>query len=127
MFAPLRTLLVVAVLAMSGAGCSRSASRTSTAGGEAASATPSVRAALPSAADRVRGKAIYTANCAQCHGGTGVEGGIGPSLLAESKKKNFAATVAWIENPAPPMPKLYPSPLSEKDVVDVTAYVQSLL
>jgi hypothetical protein len=34
--------------------------------------------------------------------------------------------VTWIEQPDPPMPKLYPAPLSERDVDDVAAYVQSL-
>jgi hypothetical protein len=35
-------------------------------------------------------------------------------------------TVDWIKNPAPPMPKLYPATLSEKDTRDVAAYVQKL-
>jgi mono/diheme cytochrome c family protein len=61
-----------------------------------------------------------------CHGSTGVEGGVGPSLRGENKRKNYDATIAWIKNPQPPMPKLYPSPLSEKAVDDVAAYVQKL-
>ena len=36
------------------------------------------------------------------------------------------STLAQIKNPAPPMPKLYPTPLSAGDVNDVAAYVQSL-
>jgi hypothetical protein len=29
-------------------------------------------------------------------------------------------------DPAPPMPKLYPNPLSRKDVADLTAFVLTL-
>jgi hypothetical protein len=34
--------------------------------------------------------------------------------------------VSAIEDPDPPMPKLYPSVLSRQDVNDVAAYVKSL-
>jgi mono/diheme cytochrome c family protein len=76
--------------------------------------------------DAAHGKTLFGANCASCHGATGTEGGVGPSLKGEKSKKNQAAAVAWIKNPKPPMPKLYPSPLSEKDVSDVAAYVETL-
>ncbi|BDE06251.1 hypothetical protein WPS_15270 [Vulcanimicrobium alpinum] len=76
--------------------------------------------------DAGHGKTIFTANCAQCHGASGIEGGVGPSLKDEKSRKNYEQAVAWIKNPKPPMPKLYPSPLSEKDVDDVAAYVESL-
>lgn len=76
--------------------------------------------------DGAHGKQIFAANCASCHGANGVEGGIGPSLKGEKARKNFAATVAWVHDPKPPMPKLWPSPLGDKDVQDVAAYVQSL-
>jgi mono/diheme cytochrome c family protein len=72
------------------------------------------------------GKKIFTANCASCHGATGAEGGVGPSLKNETKRKNYAQIVAWIKNPKPPMPKLYPSPLSQKDVDNVAAYVATI-
>ena len=72
------------------------------------------------------GKKIFAANCSACHGATGAEGGVGPSLKNETKKKNFAAIVAWIKNPQPPMPKLYPSPLSATDVNNVAAYVATI-
>ncbi len=72
-------------------------------------------------------KTIFAANCPSCHRATGADGGGGgPSLSNEKSRKNQAAAVAWIKNPQPPMPKLYPSPLSEKDVSDVAAYVESL-
>lgn len=76
--------------------------------------------------DATHGKQIFTQNCAQCHGASGTEGGVGPSLKTEKSRKDTAAAVAWIKNPQPPMPKLYPTPLDEKDVADVAAYVESL-
>jgi mono/diheme cytochrome c family protein len=82
--------------------------------------------AAVAAGNAAHGKTVYAANCAACHGATGKEGGVGPSLKGEKSKKDQAATVAWIKNPKAPMPKLFPSPLSIKDVNDVAAYVQTL-
>jgi len=77
------------------------------------------------APDQAHGHEIYSANCAACHGAS-AQGGIGPSLHGEKTRKDAAAAIAWIKNPLPPMPKLYPAVLSEKDVKDVAAYVESL-
>lgn len=71
------------------------------------------------------GKALFAANCSACHGASG-EGGVGPKLQGEKSRKNLAQVVAQIKNPAPPMPKLYPSPLSDKDVNDLAAFVETL-
>ncbi len=76
--------------------------------------------------DAAHGSQLFSQNCSSCHGANGSGGGIGPKLVGEKTRKNYEATVAWIKNPQPPMPKLYPSPLSEKDVDDAAAYVQSL-
>jgi mono/diheme cytochrome c family protein len=76
--------------------------------------------------DPDRGREIFRTNCATCHGATGVEGGVGPSLRGESARKDDEATIAWIEHPLPPMPTLYPSPLTRDEVSDVAAYVQRL-
>ncbi|MDQ2993319.1 MAG: cytochrome c [Candidatus Eremiobacteraeota bacterium] len=73
-----------------------------------------------------RGKTTFAANCAVCHGATGTEGGVGPSLRHERRRMDIANTTSWIEDPEPPMPKLYPTVLSEQDVQDVAAYVDSL-
>ncbi len=89
-------------------------------------ATTSAMSSTAAQGDAAHGKTIFTNNCASCHGATGREGGVGPSLTNEKSRKNYDQTVAWIKNPQPPMPKLYPSPLAEKDVDDVAAYVQSL-
>jgi mono/diheme cytochrome c family protein len=79
-----------------------------------------------SSGNAAAGKKIFSANCSACHGQTGAEGGVGPSLKNETKRKNLAGIVAWIKNPQPPMPKLYPSPLSASDVNNVAAYVASI-
>ncbi|MFY9738409.1 MAG: cytochrome c [Candidatus Cybelea sp.] len=77
-------------------------------------------------ADGARGETIFKANCASCHGATGREGGFGPSLTHENWKMDTRFAIAWIEHPNPPMPNLHPSPLSDQDVADVAAYVESL-
>jgi mono/diheme cytochrome c family protein len=76
---------------------------------------------------RAVGKQIFATDCATCHGATGVEGGmVGPSLRHESARMDYGATISWIEDPEPPMPKLYPEMLTAKQVRDLAAYVQSL-
>jgi mono/diheme cytochrome c family protein len=108
-------------------GCSRPSQKAQ--GGGMAGAPPNdatLSPAVTSVGDRDRGRLVFTTNCATCHGATGLEGGVGPSLRDERERKNDDATIAWIENPDPPMPKLYPGTLTQSDVVDVAAYVQSL-
>lgn len=51
---------------------------------------------------------------------------MGPRLIGESARKNLQQAQAWIENPAPPMPKLYPGTLTAQDVRDVAGYVETL-
>jgi ubiquinol-cytochrome c reductase cytochrome c subunit len=111
--------LGAALLALTAvAGCARNAAETA-----ASPASASSRARLGNSA---HGAEVFRANCAVCHTANGAAGGVGPSLETEKQRKNYDQTVAWIEQPDPPMPKLYPAPLSAKDVEDVAAYVQSL-
>jgi mono/diheme cytochrome c family protein len=79
----------------------------------------------PSAAIQ-RGQNLFSENCSRCHGVAGTEGGAAPSLFGERTKKDLAAAIAFIKNPPTAMPKLFPAPLSEQDVADVAAYVESL-
>jgi mono/diheme cytochrome c family protein len=79
----------------------------------------------PEFGDVAHGRQVYSVNCSACHG-AGAQGGYGPSLRGEKSRKDDAAAIAWIKNPKPPMPKLYPDPLGEKDVKDVAAYIESL-
>ena len=94
-----------------------------------ASSPPVTQTSAPNAtqsvADLTHGKQIYAQNCAACHGASG-QGGVGPSLRNEHLRKDEVTVAAWIKKPPPPMPALYPSVLSDKDVRDVAAFVESL-
>ena len=68
------------------------------------------------------GKAIYSGNCAVCHGTVG-EGGVGPSLLGAKERLGFDTIVNRMTNPLPKMPKLS---LGEREVKDVAEYVETL-
>jgi mono/diheme cytochrome c family protein len=112
---PLVAFSAAILAAVSIAGCSKVAQTTSV-------AVPASPVAL---GDVRRGAETFAATCSACHGSGGL-GGVGPSLVGEKHRKNYTATLAWIEQPAPPMPKLYPAPLSLEDVENVATYVQSL-
>ncbi len=126
-------LLAGAIAGASIAGCAKTSSDK---GADATASGPitdpgstglkTIGASGPVVGDAKHGKEIFMANCTSCHGATGTEGGVGPSLKNEKSRKNTDKTIAWIKNPQPPMPKLWPSPLSDKDVADVAAFVQSL-
>jgi mono/diheme cytochrome c family protein len=77
------------------------------------------------AGNAARGKQLFAQNCAVCHGPEGV-GAEAPRLKGEATRKNTAQLIAWIKKPLPPMPTLYPSPLNERDVDDIAAYVEQL-
>jgi mono/diheme cytochrome c family protein len=77
-------------------------------------------------ADLARGKAIYAQQCEACHGTPQSPGPIGPQLGKEGLHHTYAQIRAIVNDPQPPMPKLYPSVLSAADVRDVSAYVASL-
>ena len=133
-FKPLALLGAAAIAALIAAGCAKGdqASSTTTtttsatvapAATSAGSATAASKVSGAAQGDAGRGKTIFTQNCARCHG---AEGGVGPALKNEKSRKNYVQTVAWIKNPQPPMPKLYPDSIGDKDVADVAAYVQTL-
>ncbi len=127
------TLCGVTIVALLTAGCAKhedgAHAQAAPSGPISDSADTGLRAAPGAAAakgDPTHGEAIFGQNCTSCHGAAGAGGGIGPKLKGEKGRKNYDAAVAWIKNPQPPMPKLYPSPLSESDVADVAAYVETL-
>lgn len=138
---PLAFFAAGAIAVLIVAGCSKGSDQSSTtststtttaastapeASSTAGSTTTSSSTTMAAQGDPVHGKQIFDNNCATCHGAGGVGGGVGPSLKNEKSRKNFAQAVAWIKNPQPPMAKLYPSPLGEKDVEDAAAYVETL-
>jgi len=125
-FKPLALLGAAAIAALIAAGCAKGGDQSSATASSASSAQNVPTAAKPpgaAEADAVHGKTVFAKNCAQCHA---ADGGIGPALKNEKSRKNYAQTVAWIKNPQPPMAKLFPGVISEKDVADVAAYVQTL-
>ncbi len=73
-----------------------------------------------------RGRAVYAAQCATCHGDAGGGGQIGPPLRGEHLRRKPAYIADAIANPTPPMPKLEPAQMSRQDLLDVTAFVQQL-
>ena len=77
-------------------------------------------------ADAGRGRTIYNAQCSACHGASGANGPVGPPLVKERKRRSLADIEAIVRDPDPPMPKLYPGTLSDRDVKDVSAYVAGL-
>jgi mono/diheme cytochrome c family protein len=78
----------------------------------------------PQSTDGRRGAALYAKNCAVCHDAAGAR--IGPPLEPVASRLSLSLIVRTIQDPDPPMPKLYPSVLSGKDVRDIAAYVKSL-
>jgi len=76
-------------------------------------------------ADVERGRTIFQMNCVGCHGSDG-------TLIAGSSLKNLTSRMTLeaaadrIRNPRPPMPKLFPAPLTEQSVLDVAAYIGTL-
>ncbi len=117
-------LATVAALVLIGCGGGHAAVQAGRAGAPVDTAV--LTDASVAAGDTQNGATIFATNCATCHGATGVEGGVGPSLRDERVRKSYDATIAWIKNPQPPMPRLFPSPLTDIEVRDVAAYVQSL-
>lgn len=112
---PLRFLVLLVVVLLSAAGCARHRGPTSP-----SSAAPS------GSFDRSHGKLVFAARCQACHGVAGVGAAIGPALHAERKKHSLDEVIAIVKNPDPPMPRLFPGQMTQADVVDVSAYVESL-
>lgn len=102
--------------AFAASGCSRHGARQA----------PTPAAASVPGADWSAGNAVYEAQCAACHGERGIGGPVGPSLRGENLRRPYPAVYALIADPAPPMPKLYPSRLTKSDLRNVSAYVESL-
>jgi mono/diheme cytochrome c family protein len=122
---PFVFLSACAIVALIAAGCAKSTDQSSSSS-STTTTTSSTTSAPAAQGDVAHGKVVFAANCAGCHGATGTEGPTGPSLKNEKSRKNFDQAVAWIKNPQPPMPKLYPATLNDKDVNDVAAFVETI-
>lgn len=82
--------------------------------------------AAAASTDRGRGAALFAKNCRVCHNSSPDAMRIGPSLANEGRKRTLPQIVRAIEEPDPPMPKLYPGTLSDQDVSDIAVYVKTL-
>ena len=95
--------------------------------GHPSSATPPPYArTVPIRGDRSHGEALFVAQCSGCHGAKGAGSSTAPPLKTLKTRRSADAALIWIKNPQPPMPKLYPKPLSDKDVDDIVVYLESL-
>lgn len=87
-----------------------------TASGEAASKpVPSI----------TRGKDTFDIYCTTCHGAKG-SGGFGPALNHIAKRKDKRPLADIIRKPPASMPPLYPATLTDQDVAEVVAYLNSI-
>jgi mono/diheme cytochrome c family protein len=88
-------------------------------GAMAALACISLAEAAPSA---VNGKTVFArAGCFECHNYQG-QGGVGPRLTAVS----FAALKSYVRNANGNMPPYRPNVLSDAEIDDIYAYLQSI-
>jgi mono/diheme cytochrome c family protein len=71
--------------------------------------------------DLTHGRHVYAMSCGACHGASG-QGGEGPPLRGIAARYTQAQAVAYILDPKPRMPRLYPEPLGAQDVADAAAY-----
>ena len=78
------------------------------------------------AGDVANGKQIYMRNgCYQCHGTVG-QGGLAGARLAQTKM-TLAGFTAYVRNPPPgSMPPFRAKVMSDQELADVFAYVQSV-
>lgn len=102
----LGSLLLAVSLLVGTFGCSSSSSRTTTI------------AALKG--DAVAGKTIYTSNCSTCHGADAKTGTAGKNIAAEDSTGAYAQIVSGGGG----MPAF--DSLSDQDIANVWAYVQTL-
>jgi alcohol dehydrogenase (cytochrome c) len=74
------------------------------------------------AGNPAKGRKVYEQVCASCHG---PDGNLVPGhpLRTLRNRRDPAATLGYIKDPKPPMPKLYPDLLNEQSLVDVTSYI----
>ena len=69
-----------------------------------------------------KGRKVYEQVCASCHG---PDGNLvaGHALSTLKGRRDRAATLAYIKDPKPPMPRMYPNLLDEQSLEAVTSYL----
>ena len=82
------------------------------------------QAAAPPKGDAAKGKARYAAvGCYQCHSYVG-QGGVGPKLAPNPLA--YAGFLKYIREPKGQMPPYTNKYLTDQDVADIYAYLQSI-
>lgn len=82
-----------------------------------------VRNVLALPGERTQGAAIFSMNCAVCHGSL-ANGLVGPSLKNVSARKSPAALIEQVTSgKTPPMPQFQPEP---QVMADLLSYLESL-
>lgn len=89
---------------------------------EASAAAVDLAALVP---DSAHGRTVFAASCASCHGPAG-QGGEGPPLAGIGARYTQQQAVAYLLDPKPRMPRLYPETLNAQDIADVAAYMLGL-
>lgn len=76
--------------------------------------------------DLAAGRRLYGQVCSSCHG---PDGNLVPDrkLSTLHERRDLAGTIAYLKDPKPPMPKMYPDLLDEQAIADVAAYVHGEL
>jgi alcohol dehydrogenase (cytochrome c) len=89
-------------------------------------AKPAASAAQAPAPGNASGRKLYSQVCVSCHGTDG-------NMIADHRlsdlatRRDRAATIAYIKDPKPPMPNVYPDLLSEQNVQDLATYLHQEL
>jgi alcohol dehydrogenase (cytochrome c) len=91
--------------------------------GRARSKGSAQAADAPAGTPLARGRKLYAQVCTTCHGLNG-NFVAGHELSTLRQRRDLDATIQYIKDPKPPMPKLYPALLDDQAVADVATYVQ---
>ncbi len=79
-------------------------------------------AASASDPDLQRGRRLFQRYCTVCHGLRG-EGGMGPSMKGIAHRISADQISQQIREPRGSMPRLYPSPIDDRALADLRAYL----
>jgi len=67
------------------------------------------------------GRQLFNSMCAVCHGVDGTNISInGSDLPTVTRRMSVEQIVAWVRNPVPPMPKVFPEPLQKSEEAELS-------
>ena len=116
----------VVIMALNAHNMGQNVSQNIDKGAAGGAASAPARPAATGAPNIASGRTLYGQVCVTCHGANGDM--IADHKLSDLKaRRDSAATIGYIKDPKPPMPKMYPTLIDEQSVVNVTAYVREEL